>query len=124
MIVKGLSIEELKRCLEIVNIKYDGNVDFNTLKTEGKGIRFTLRVKNSRGKGARLSQHNGRHLINACWHVHGDLFDIILKEYPSATITTADKKVYSVNGTIMNNWIDWNLGSMMEPMYYSDACEC
>ena len=36
-----------------------------------------------------------------------------------------EKKIFKDEfGTVHNNWIDWNIGSIMEPLYYSAACEC
>jgi len=85
----------------------------------------TLRVKDSHGKGAKLSYPNPstgrqRHLINACWHVHGYFFEALLEINENIVIKTAGRTVDKNGG----NWHDWNIGSMMYPMYYSEACDC
>lgn len=131
MLVKNLSLEQLKEAMKALNKKYDDNIQFNgcIAETETR-IRFTLRVKETKGKGARLGQGltskgNRRHLINACWHVHGDLFDLILNLEPKAIIYAGAKKIYKDGlGRIVGNWEDWNIGSMINPLYYSEACEC
>ena len=122
MEIKRVNLYHLEQALAEVNKKYDNNVIFNRLEPLNKSCtrwRVTLRVKNSHGKGARLSV-TGRHLVSACWHVHGDFFDALLKIKPDAVIKT-------VHGTIDRNggnWEDWNIGSLLNPVYYSEACEC
>lgn len=134
MRVKNTTEKELYAVLDAVNKIYDNNIEFVYLtvnKTNrGTTAQFTLRVKESKGKGARLSQSlttkgNRRHLINACWHVHGAFFDVLLTVNPKAIITTGKTQIF-VNqyGEIVNNWQDWNIGSIMYPFYYSEACEC
>ncbi len=114
----------MNRALAIVNQKYNGNIEFNRFSHEGNGFRFTLRVINSRLPGARLG-FTGKHLINACWHVHGNFFDALLNIYGHAKIKTAKRTIEkTAEGQIIGNWEDWNIGSIMEPLYYSEACNC
>ena len=126
MIVKNTTIQDLYKTLENVNKKYDGNVIFNRApEPYGRQIRFTLRVKNSRKPGHRLGtwiNDNGkqRHLTSACWHVHGNFFEELFKICPNAIIKTNGKDISIYCG----NWEDQNIGSMMQPMYFSEACEC
>jgi len=119
MIAKNVTIQDLEQTLRLVNKIYDNNVTFNRLEQYGKRVRFTLRVKDSKGKGARRG-HTGRRLINACWHVHGDFFDILFKINPRAVIRSAGREITKDYG----NWEDWNIGSIINPLYYSEACEC
>lgn len=72
--------------------------------------------------GARISS-SGRRIAAACWHVHGDFFDALLKIQPNAVIVTrgGPGAVIDKNG---GNWQDCNIGSRMSPMMFSEACEC
>jgi len=131
MKAKNAPIEDLERALNEINKKYDNNVIFEHIHQYGKRsimVNFRLRVKDSHGKGARLGQHltkkgNRRHLINACWHVHGDFFEALLKINPKAEITALNKKI-TMNSGHYEIWRDWNIGSLYEPLYFSEACEC
>lgn len=126
MIAKNTTIQDLYKTLENVNKKYDGNVIFNREpEPYGRQIRFTLRVKNSREPGHRIgfcltSLGNHRRLVSACWHVHGNFFEELFEICPEAIIKTNGKDISIYGG----NWEDRNIGSMMEPMYFSEACEC
>jgi hypothetical protein len=118
MKAKNCTVQELQMALEIINHKYEGNIRFKRLDG-GKTPQFTLTVNSSKAKGGRLGQH-GRRIAAACWHVHGDFFDALLKVNPSAVITTAFARIDADGG----NWQDKNIGSIMFPMYYSEACDC
>jgi hypothetical protein len=124
MIARKTTINELTQALESINKHYDGNIQFKEITPKGTTIQFTLRVKNSHGKGARLGFKFGdrpqRHLINACWHAHGELFDELFKINPEATIRTGQMLITNEYG----NWQDRNIGSQVYPMYFSEACEC
>ena len=84
MQIKNVSRSDLEHALQLTNKKYDGNLTFDRIEPKGSMWLVTLKVKNSHGKGSRLSfpdyNKNGkqRHLINACWHAHGDFFEILL----------------------------------------------
>jgi hypothetical protein len=112
--------DDLKMALEMINKRYNDNIIFNRFDNAG----FTLRVKNSKGPGARLhiDRYAGkeRRSISACWHVHGDFFDALFEINPKAVIRTGNKKITAQAG----NWEDWNIGSTMYPVYYSESCLC
>ena len=126
MLARKATLDDLQKALAVVNEKYENNVVWNREpSTYGNGFKFTLRVKQSRGKGARLGffvNHKGnrRHLINACWHVHGDFFDALFSMNPKAYVWSGKSKIAVEHG----NWQDRNIGSMMSPLLYSDACDC
>jgi hypothetical protein len=112
-----------RRALDIVNAKYDGNVTFKSID----GNRFTLKVKDFKGPGHRLHTQYGfdgfigqKRSSHACWHVHGDFFDALFTVNPDAVIRAGAKKITKDAG----NWEDWNIGSQMAPIYYSESCEC
>lgn len=131
MKIKNVSETELKEALAQTSALFDNNVDFNRFERHGKQFNVTLRVKNGNVKhgstrGAQLG--NGylkgktfpRHTFNACWHVHGTFFERLLEINPNAVITT----MYATINKYGGNWVDRNIGSIMEPLLYSQACEC
>lgn len=131
MLAKNTTIEQLEKALQTINQRYDNNIYWNRAPEPiGKQIRFTLRVKSSKGKGAKLSYSaysNTRRTSSACWHVHGDFFDALLEIEPKAIITSKGNllKIYRDNtGTIQGNWRDWNVGSIAFPVMYSESCLC
>lgn len=130
MKAKNCSLDDLNKALEIINVKYQGNVETNYgFSCVGRQYQFTLRVKDSHKPGARIGQctytssrglQYRKHLVNACWHVHGDFFDALFSVNPQAVISASGRSVSVDDG----NWVDRNIGSMMEPLMYSQACDC
>lgn len=119
MKAKNVTIQELEKALKILNKSYDNNIVFKRLEPVGRQVLFTLTVKSSKGKGGRIGM-NGRRIAAACWHVHGNLFDILIGLNPKAIITSCKSTISASGG----NWRDSNIGSMMQPLMFSDACEC
>jgi hypothetical protein len=122
MIIKGVTRAEIIVALQVANESFDGNLMFNRYPEylgrtrDGKPrFRLTLKVANSRGMGAKLGP-TGRHTVNACWHAHGKFFNAL----PEGTIIEAAGKTFTVG----DDWQDWNIGSMLHPMFFSEACEC
>lgn len=135
MIIKNVSGEDLSRALAIVSKKYNNNVIWNNYQREGRNFRVTLRVVDSHGRGARLAfpdpeTGKQRRMISACWHVHGDFFEALLEINPNAEIRTSKTKIYTQptlnpkRFLIIGNWEDWNIGSIIHPFYFSEACGC
>jgi hypothetical protein len=119
MIAKNVTIEQLKQALKITNQQFDNNIVFKRLEQTGKRVNFTLTVKSSKGKGGRRS-YTDRRIAAACWHVHGEFFDTLIAIEPMAEISSNFATINSQGG----NWQDKNIGSIMEPMMYSEACDC
>jgi len=114
--------DTLKKALDVINAKYQDNVEFERFDANCKSVDFTLRVRSSKEPGARRG-HSGRRMAKACWHVHGDLFDAILKLDNKARIISRGGPgavITSAGG----NWQDCNIGSQMQPLYFSEACDC
>ncbi len=117
---------ELQTALDRINQQYENNIIFNNFEQKtSKVISFTLRVKDAKCPGHRLgmsttSKGNHRRLINACWHVHGELFDALFDLNPHIYVRAGDKKITKDFG----NWEDRNIGSNYQPMYFSEACDC
>lgn len=124
MQARNVTRGQMFNALQAINKKYGGNVEFN--RFDGARVfNFTLKVKDSRGKGAKLGfsrrlDGRRRRTSNACWHVHGDFFDALLEINPAAVIVTAFARIDANGG----NWQDKQVGSMVEPVMYSQMCEC
>lgn len=139
MIVRRTNLEELEKALKTINRdKYEDNLEFRRIeyvsKSRGGGEtwRLTLKPKNSRGPGGRISVmgivwgEGIRHVSAVCWHGHGDFFDALLSINPHAVFNVAgNRKIYvNLHAEVVGNWEDRNIGSIMYPMYYSEACHC
>ena len=125
MEIRGATEEEIKEAIRIINSEeYGGNVKVYVSPKNSKTLKVNLSVNDSHGKGARLG-FTGRHMINACWHVHGNFFDTLLNINPKVVIKAMNRKIYKdEDGRTIGNWEDWNIGSLMSPLYCSEACEC
>lgn len=133
MLVKNITITQLNTVLEQINNLYDNNIVWNrSPEPVGKQFRFTIKVKDNKGKGAKVSYRYAskpRRTASACWHAHGSLFAVILIICPKAIITSSNNlgpiKIYKdSDGCIVGNWTDWNIGSPAYPVPYSASCEC
>ena len=127
MEARNCSIDDLNKALATVNKQYAGNVTWNREpEKNGRLIRFTLRVKDSKGPGHRLgfagSNGKQRRMTSACWHVHGNFFEALFQVNDKAVVMTGSdrKRITADEG----NWEDRNIGSQVYPMYFSEACEC
>ena len=132
MKAKFCTTDDLYKALEIVNQKYEGNITFNrSPEPRGKHLIFTLRVKDSKqvghGRGFSFGDRPAKRLTSACWHVHGDFFDALIKEVnQDAVIVIGDKQIYkqSYNTFVTGNWEDYQRGSNWNPVYASELCDC
>ena len=115
MIIRGATEREIYEALETANLKFEGNLAFDRIYPEDEGFRLTLRVKDSKGPGHRIG-FSGRRLVRACWHAHGTFFDALPT---TATIRTGRRVIHPGDA-----WEDFNIGSIIYPFYYSEACEC
>ena len=114
----GLSKESIEIALNRTNAQFNNNIVFKRIEKSGRKYIVTLTVKDSHGAGARIGWH-GRAISAACWHVYGTFFDECFTINPFCTIKQCGKPV-----TPENNWTDWNIGSIVQPLMYSDACHC
>ncbi len=115
--------KQLNEALDYVNSKFDNNITFKSFERKtANRIIFTLRVKNSSGAGAKISKFMGRErkTISAYWHVHGHFFEYLFKNYPDTIIYSLDQKMTSN----ADNWQDRNVGSLYNPVYFSECCNC
>ena len=108
--------EDIQLALDLANKPFAGNLEFNNFqRLSDTRYRVTLKVKDSKGPGARRG-FTGRRLINACWHAHGTFFDYLP---PDTKIVTAGLTTYPGEP-----WQDRNIGSLIQPLYFSEACDC
>ncbi len=129
MITTGISERTLWDIVsDISSTHFDGNLRFDREPDQISKSRlaFTLRVGSSRGAGARRS-YQGRRMVSACFHAYSMVIERILnsgaRRITSArtTFTPADLTMW---GGILEREGAKNIGSMMEPMAYGNACEC
>lgn len=109
------SHQTVSTAIETVNKEQGYQIEFNRNDQSGKWFNFTLKSK-SGIPGARTS-HSGRNLACASWHAHGYVFDEIFKLDPNAVIVSVGEKITKDFG----NWQDRNIGSMMNPCYFSET---
>ena len=113
-------IDTVEAALAVTNEKYEGNLCWNRdPERKGKRIHFTLRVKDSKGAGHRRS-FTGKRMPSACWHVHGDFFDAVWQLQSDAVIWAGELRMEGPS----DNWQDRNIGSQVQPLYFSEACDC
>jgi hypothetical protein len=110
---------EIETALQNTNVWFGGNVEFNRCDQTGKNFNVTLKTKNSHSPGSRLSV-SGRRMPIACWHVYGRFFDELFALNPAIVVVAMGKKITKDAG----NWQDQNIGSIANPMKYSEACNC
>jgi len=125
MIVRNVTESEMNEALRLTNVDYQNNVLFKTFAPKGNGYTFTLRVASSKGLGHRIS-HMGRRIPSACWHVHRDFMKNLFNLNPNAKIISCHAVYDGIKG-FENNYLATgykNIGSIMQPLSFADACEC
>lgn len=125
MKIKNVSATQMEIALMRANYKYDNNLRFNRFDVNSQSIDFTLRVQSSKGPGHRLS-HSGRRMVAACWHAHRDFMRAIFDIAPDAVLRSS-MAVYRGKAGFEASYPDTgfrNIGSMMSPVNFKDACEC
>jgi hypothetical protein len=136
MIIKNVSRENLEAALELVNGRYANNIAFLKLEPVGRRFRVRLKAIDSRGPGGKLATYpimsrrfpefirdakQDRHVGNCCcWHVHGHFFRALFLISPAAEIVSRGNRITMSSG----NWQDYNVGSMIAPVYASECCHC
>lgn len=111
--------EQLQIALDTVNRKFADNIRFKDIRPDGRRIRFTLTVNDSKKPGSRIG-NNGRRIAAACWHVHGYFFESLWQQKPDCLIIAGPLRMTSA----ADNWQDSNIGSYARPMMHSEACHC
>jgi len=117
MIIKT-SKENIEKAFNKANAKFHGNLTMPKIEPQnGKDNRYVVRLSviDSRGPGGRISP-SGRRVKAACWHAHGEFMSAL----PDGTEIRTSGKVKYAGGM----WEDWNIGSIVNPFYFSEACDC
>jgi len=129
MQIKGMSLDQWTNVVDAVSAElYDGNIIVNRDSDDRSNsrtnhCRTSLRVKNSRGHGARMSW-SGRRTVSACWHAHRDVFREAFRLYPDAVISTVLARYTAENFEETYRKTAYvNVGSMMSPAYAPELCE-
>ncbi len=122
MEIHNVTTTDIVTALETVNKRFDGNVCLaNGIIGAGKKRdgtnkwRLRLRVADSKEPGHRRG-FKGQRMVAACWHVHGYFFDALPQH-----------AVIKANGLTIrpgDPWQDRNIGSIINPLNYSEACDC
>lgn len=127
---------QIERALEQVNERYGGNLRLkDDIRETSKSVSFGLTVHRADRPGGRRgftrnADGERRRVCAACWHAHGHLFEAIFRLpdiAPNAYIRTATGMGCGlVTGPEYEdgNWQDRQIGSMFDPLYYSEACDC
>lgn len=136
MIVTGATKQELRKALKEINKKFEDNIQFvgdngyyenDGLEQLGPTrISFRLETKCYKHNGGYRRTFQGHRHRSACWHVHGEFFDALLDLNSKAVVRTSGAKIYEDQhgyGRI-GNWQDWNIGSELHPLFFSQACDC
>ena len=125
MRIKNVTEAQMWSALSIANQKYSDNIMFNRFDRNPRCFDFTLRVKSSRGPGARVS-HSGRRITAACWHAHRDVMVEIFNLAPDAVIKSSFATYKGKEGFYRDYPATGmkNIGSMMQPLTFCSACGC
>lgn len=136
MEVKGITADQVRWAVEMVNARYDGQLELKPgnypnyeqireLNRARNRVSFTLKVKDVRNKPGARRGHE-RRINAACWHLNRDLYVELFKINPDAKITTAL--------STYDGWEDFlakypatgdkNIGSNFQPLYMAQACNC
>jgi hypothetical protein len=94
-------------------------VIFNRCDSTGKNWSVTLKTIDSNKPGSRRSP-TGRRMPIACWHVYGRFFEELFTINPAIVVVALGRKITKDEG----NWVDSNIGSIAQPLKYSEACNC
>ena len=122
MEIRNITKYVLEDTLAKVNEKFGRNIKFKRIdligltKHDACKYRVTLTVESSKGKGAKINAINGRRIHAACWHVHGEFFNNLPKY---CEIITSRFRL-----TSGDTWNDFSVGSLDNPVLFSECCHC
>lgn len=88
-------------------------------------VRFVLRPNRSQRKFIRVG-HTGRLVWAVCLHGHYEFMKMLFNLEPSAFVESSMADRVDANNleSIYNSLYHFNIGSVMEPIYYGYACKC
>lgn len=150
MQITGVSLEDFQAIVEKVSAEqYQGNLIVHpdsrdlhgkrapriqgrvTVKSigyrEGLPVSETLPgVRRSSSNFSVNAEGYARRVHAACWHAYRDVLTELFERYPDARVSTAFAK-YNGKAGFLAEYPDTayrNIGSMVYPVYASDACDC
>lgn len=146
MIITGITPEQFIQIVARVGaLSYQHNLQAEIgrryTRADGSCQRFHARVIPVES-GARLSQCNvgterlsaagarrswsGRRIAAACWHAYRDVLAGVFEVNPNARVVTAMSKYVGLSGFHANYpaTANANIGSMMQPAYMPELCDC
>lgn len=126
MKVWGLTVERIESVVQRVSAMYEENIVFKREpEKDGRAVSFTLTVGDTRAPGSRRS-NTGRRISACCWHGHRDVMMALMLDNPRARIRTAfaDYRGFVDFSNRFGATGKTNIGSIVEPMLFRDACNC
>lgn len=132
MQITGITPDQFIDAVAKAGVQYDDNLVAEITSVQSP-TRFRARVvprhssfaPKTPAPGARLSWQ-GRCVKAACWHAYRDAMYAIFAINPKARIQTSMATYKGLEGfeDIYPNTADQNIGSMMQPAYMPDLCDC
>ena len=125
MIARKITQEQLELAAQKAKVR------LINVRPEGRGFRFRLGLLEVNGqpgqKHWRRLNHTLTRKVNAvCWHGHKSFMDAIYQLSLETVIITAFAR-YDGYQDFLDKFQDTyyhKIGSMVQPCYYGDACEC
>lgn len=138
MIVTGITSDQYREIVrKVSDSTYEGNLraevgrEYSHTRFAGRVIvadsgarMFGQKIKQS-APGARRSW-SGRRIAASCWHAHRDVLAAIFDANPDARVYTAMAKYRGKQGFLDNYpaTANKNIGSMVQPAYMPELCDC
>jgi hypothetical protein len=121
MIAVNCTEDQLRQALNIINVRYLGNITIADLEQTGRHIQFNLGVKDTKGPGVLLNNKR-RKTTSACWHVLGGVIEELFGLERTAEVYSdwTENWITKAGG----NWQDKNIGTENRPLLLSRACDC
>lgn len=128
MDIRGKNIDYDTVVSSIINSVSDNIVIHPDAKPIGDnryGFRGRIIARDSKGQQARRSA-SGRHGPYACWHAYRDALRAVFKVYPHAVVTTSLARYNGSDGfeSVYPETANKNVGSMVNPAFMSELCDC
>lgn len=128
MIARNVTLDEVRKAALAIG----ADLRFDT-RQKGNTVQFTLRPENGKWQRRSASMFgNDRKVAAVCWHGHREFFRELFKRVPTAKVQTRATREFpkgerwytAENFEQVYRATDTNIGSMMAPVRYSQACYC
>lgn len=117
MIAYNVNLDNIGRAATVAGVA------IKNLRRQGTGFAFTLALNSETW---RRRSPLGRRIAAVCWHGHRAFMEALFTRAPTTRLKST---MVDYNGRL-EFWArhdetgDRNIGSLMEPMAYRDACDC